>query len=36
MAAAQPDTTVAFADGKMTMTETAEPNRSAVFERCPG
>lgn len=32
----QPDTTVAFADGKMTMTETAEPNRSAVFERCPG
>jgi hypothetical protein len=32
---AQPDATVAFADGRMTMTETGEPPRSAVFERCP-
>lgn len=32
----QPDTTVSFADGKMTMTETVEPNRTAVFQPCPG
>jgi hypothetical protein len=32
----QPDTTISFADGRMTMTETAEPNRSAVFQPCPG
>ena len=30
------DWIISFADGKMTMTETVEPNRTAVFQPCPG
>jgi hypothetical protein len=31
----QPDATIGFADGKMTMTETEGSQRAAVFLRCP-
>ncbi len=31
---AQPDATVSFADGTMSMTEAGDPQRTAVFERC--
>lgn len=31
----QPDATVSFADGKMSMTETGDSQRTAVFEHCP-
>jgi hypothetical protein len=31
----QPDATIAFADGNMTMTETEGSERAAVFVRCP-
>jgi hypothetical protein len=31
----QPDATIVFADGKMTMTETEGPQQAAVFLRCP-
>jgi hypothetical protein len=31
----QPDATISFADGKMSMTETGDSQRTAVFERCP-
>lgn len=31
----QPDATVSFTDGKMSMTEEGDSQRTAVFERCP-
>lgn len=31
----QPDATISFTDGKMSMTEAGDSQRTAIFERCP-